>query len=421
MATALIRSNSCIDVGNSEYPSFDASSYAVSYSYDETEDGQTNSPSLVIDEKRSNFFIDDEAREACDEEDEMEEDPVDEDYLEQVLESEKMATLMAQMGADETGAEAESGERLPEHYDEDFKDDWEVLDLRNIEEVDAAQVRLTASKGWIPPPEKNEMACYHLGGLDFVHIYEVPEADHGIKIEIRQWIYEDEDNSNDETRYGLRLSPHGLALTWDEFMKVLRHKKKVLYLMFRIIHDRFVDEKFPLGGNKFISVTHPFSVVSLRVWFQREAQGPFFPGRKGLSLKFQHFRRLLKLEDEMWYHSDIVQVRTHEKKKKEQEELAKLKETKTMKTTNAVRPKTLPKVKNQEAQKAREAAREKLKKQLENQFARPQLQIVSPADAPPKEEYKGPMLRKRRDNQRRDNQEPPCKRRKISQHDADGC
>ncbi len=373
MAASLNRANSYIDVSGSQ-----PFGYADSYydDDDEVEKGEPNSP-LIIDEKRqSNPFIDDEAKEAEDEyeEVEMEEDPVDEQYYRQVEESERMAAMMAKNGAGQAGAEADVVQRLPEHYEQDFKDNWEILDLRDINEVDAAQDRLVDSKGWIPPPEKNEVACFHLGGLDFVHVYEVPEADHGIKMDLSQWIFTDEDSSNDEARYGLRLSTHGLALTWDEWTKVLQHRKKVLYLMFRVVHDRLVDEKFPLGGegNKFISVTHPFWVVNLRVWFQRDNQGPFFPGRKGLSLKFQHYRRLLELEDIMWYHRDILEVRKQEhdekKRKIEEEQALKAKEVNIMKTTDAVRPKTLQKApkkgKNLEAQKAREAAKESLKKQM---------------------------------------------------------
>ena len=327
-------------------------------------------------QRRRHPFIDDEAVE---DDGEMELDVISEDgvqeadpdHMAEIEEAERLNTLMTAAAAEDAGAQPNPLGEL----DDEFPDSWEPVNLRDPVEAGRFGNELeNTTSNIIPPPEINEYALFHLGELDFMHIYETPEQEHGLKIELRQWLFDDETH-----RSGYRLSSHGITLTWDEWKRFLSVRSKVLDLVFRVVQDRFVDEKFQLGtGDKFVSITHPFWVVNVRGWFQKSKGGPYYPGRRGMSLKFKHYRRLLRTAQAVEAIREILAERkaqydkTMQEKKEEARRLAKVTVENMMKqkqSTYVPRPDMLqkvqePKVKT-EQQKAREAARVSLKEQLQ--------------------------------------------------------
>ena len=83
-----------------------------------------------------------------------------------------------------------------------------------------------------------------------------------------------------------------------------------------------MDVKYELGDLKCASLTSPYLAINIRGWFQRNGEGPLYPGRRGLGLKFRHFRRLLQIEDRVTKHRDDIEEEMATKTREDEEKAA---------------------------------------------------------------------------------------------------
>ena len=175
------------------------------------------------------------------------------------------------------------------------EDEWMPKNLHDPKELDEYMDYLVQVRGHVPPPSRNEHACWHLGDFDFAHVYvpERGEEDQSVKIEIRQWAFGLDEEFE---REGLCITGRGLTLNWNQWQRLLDRAKTIHFKIFQLQNERYVDERYELGGDKFVSITSPFEVCNLRIWYQRDGDGALLPSKRGIALKFKQFKRLLKLE-----------------------------------------------------------------------------------------------------------------------------
>jgi hypothetical protein len=153
----------------------------------------------------------------------------------------------------------------------------------------------------VPSPSGLEVACYHLGRNIFLHIHRDPASD--IQLEIRMWA---EEVNTDNERIAMTLTPSGLMLTYDQWRRLLLHKKKAAAAAMGIKAQRPVNERLAIGDEKFLTLQNPFWVVNIRKWFTHVASNTLRPGKAGVAVRFDEFERLLNLEGEVLRVRDAV-------------------------------------------------------------------------------------------------------------------
>jgi hypothetical protein len=225
-----------------------------------------------------------------------------------------------QEAVDQTPAVADV---IVDEDDDDDEDEWVQFNLRDPAALSMYGSRLEDDDAPVPPVGKGEIACYYLGGLIYVHMYAREDDDGMIKIDIRQWRHTEE-GDQEEGPYEEIVTSQGLVMSWDEWKKILYYRKKVAHSSRDIMADRPIEEKYEFGKNKFISLSWPYWCINLRSWFQKDGRGPFFPGKRGISLKFPEYDRLMLLEEDLLRLSD-----QHEKRMRQRQQQTTAKKVKS--------------------------------------------------------------------------------------------
>jgi hypothetical protein len=192
------------------------------------------------------------------------------------------------------------------------ENEWIKFDLRDPDALSMYGYCLERDGAPIPPLGKGEKACYYLGRLMYVHVYAL-EDDDEIKIDLRQWYNKEEEDAMGTLETNV-TSVQALVLNWAEWKRILYNRKKLARNINDIMLDRAIEERYELGKNKFISVSWPFWCLTLRTWFQKDGSGDFFPGKRGITLKFAQYGRLMLLAEDLLRFSDQHQDRHHGKK-----------------------------------------------------------------------------------------------------------
>ena len=206
--------------------------------------------------------------------------------------------------------------------EDDDEDEWVKFNLRDPDALSMYGSRLEEDGAPVPPVGKGEIACYYLGRLIYVHVYS-REDDKGIKIDIRQWHHRQE-GDDDEGSYEVIVTSQGLVMTWDEWKRILFYRKKIAHNSREIMADRPIEEKYEFGKNMFISVSWPYWCINLRSWFQKDGRGAFYPGQRGIALKFTEYERLMLLEEDLLRLSD-----QHEKRMRQRQQQTTAKKVKS--------------------------------------------------------------------------------------------
>ena len=211
----------------------------------------------------------------------------------------------------------EADEQTPDVADvivdeDDYENEWMKFDLRDPDALSMYGYCLERDEAPIPPLGKGEKACYYLGRLMYAHVYAL-EDDDEIKIDLRQWYDKVEEDAMGTLETNV-TSVQGLVLNWAEWKRILFYRKQLARNINDIMAERFVEERYELGKNKFISASWPFWCLTLRNWFQKNGSDEFFPGKMGISLKFTQYERLMLLTEDLLRFSKQHQDRHHGKK-----------------------------------------------------------------------------------------------------------
>jgi hypothetical protein len=123
----------------------------------------------------------------------------------------------------------------------------------------------------------------------FAHIHWTEQND--VLLEVRQWEHELDEEGHPE----LGLTCNGLLFNKDQWERLMYFKRKVARAIMAIKNDRPVDETYELGDMRLITMTSPFWVVNIRQWWEKK--GELLPGRNGVPLRFDEWKRLTQLQD----------------------------------------------------------------------------------------------------------------------------
>jgi hypothetical protein len=197
--------------------------------------------------------------------------------------------------------------------EDDYENEWMKFDLRDPDALSMYGYCLERDEAPIPPLGKGEKACYYLGRLMYAHVYAL-EDDDEIKIDLRQWYDKVEEDAMGTLETNV-TSVQGLVLNWAEWKRILFYRKQLARNINDIMAERFVEERYELGKNKFISASWPFWCITLRNYSEIDGRGEFFPGN--IVLKFAQYGRLMLLAGDLLRFSNQHQDRHRGKKTEE--------------------------------------------------------------------------------------------------------
>ena len=216
--------------------------------------------------------------------------------------------------------------KCEEDHEYSLDDPWQPMNIRNQKDLEKYIDFGESQDTWsvVPHAEANEVACYHLGELVFVHVYFDVNTEHGFKVEIRQWLL-----AEDAYDVGMHVAGSGVTLLWEEWVQLMSRSDDMGKLVKDVLEGKTVDEKLALGRDRFLSILSPWPVIVLRLWQQRSPNGPYFPGRRGIGLKVTQYRHLLKLEQVMWKNKLHITSLAREFREEQEEEQKKEKKDMT--------------------------------------------------------------------------------------------
>ena len=268
-----------------------AASQSCPYSYEEYEMDDDEKDNLKIVEKGSLVIglLDEEAKEMMEGEGDLEEREV----LAEIEEAEaQKQTVTAQAAeAAEAGGNGEDDDHV------------QVCNLRSDFDLEIYRHKLLEADITDLPPSAGdgEVGLYHLGGDLFLHVIERLGEEPEILLQISRLCREDL-KEDDEQVCGCP----SLVLRQEQWDRLLYMKKKVAKLIWSVQAERFVDEKYHIGKEVYMSITHPYRVVNIRSFFRKTGQSVLYPSKRGVALRFPQYDRLLQLEETIRCHQDVL-------------------------------------------------------------------------------------------------------------------
>lgn len=102
-----------------------------------------------------------------------------------------------------------------------------------------------------------------------------------LRVDIRDW-----------TKEGQRTKK-GISLPNTSWKELLRSKQLILNTIEQMKDKPPVNECFHLGNDIFATIKSPYWLVDIRYWYKTD-DGSLKPGRRGTSLKFPEFNKLME-------------------------------------------------------------------------------------------------------------------------------
>ena len=144
--------------------------------------------------------------------------------------------------------------------------------------------QLTDSVPWISPlssakkEEEEENQLFDLGR----NIKAEPCIYEGaVRVDLRHW-------NQDGTR-----TRKGISLPVQCWYAVVNGRQHIENAVNQMKEKQTVDKSFHLGNLIYIHIKSPLWLVDIRYWYKAE-DGSMLPGRRGISLKFPEFNKLMK-------------------------------------------------------------------------------------------------------------------------------
>ena len=143
---------------------------------------------------------------------------------------------------------------------------------------------LPNSTSWSPDfVEQKDNNLFHLGRDIRAEptIYE-----NLLRVDIRTW-----DKNGSRTR-------KGISLPEDCWTSLLMQKDKILQAVTSMQQKEQVQVQFCLGREVYVSIRSPLWLIDIRYWYQ-DPEGTKKPSRRGISLKFDEFNKLLNVSHDI--------------------------------------------------------------------------------------------------------------------------